>query len=160
MVSWDSDGTLAKFDELAWELTRTPKPITPAEITAWWDKLAARPSLFADLAPYADMVELVKTVRPLVAYTNIITGKPRRSTFPNAEQDKRDWFAKHVDSELEVIVCYASVKQKFIRREFDAHLLIDDLPSNIKRWEDAGGTGILHTDYASTVSQLRNFIEI
>ena len=49
------------------------------------------------------------------------------------------------------VVQYARQKADFSR---PGDVLIDDAPDNIRRWVKAGGFGILHADFNSTVAAL------
>lgn len=160
-VSFDSDGVLADFDKLASTIVgNSSRPTTSQEIEAWWKTLATRPSFFAELDHFPDMIAFVHSLKGKVDYIDVITGKPRPSSFPSAEQDKRAWLGQHLGTDVPVIVCYAKDKHLYIRSEYDIHVLIDDRKSNIDRWVKAGGTGIYHTSYEDTRAQLYKLLNI
>lgn len=58
----------------------------------------------------------------------------------------------------DLFICTTSSrKHEFInRKEGEFKVLIDDRPSNIAAWANAGGIGILHTDVDTTIKHIRN----
>jgi hypothetical protein len=51
------------------------------------------------------------------------------------------------------IIDYINKKQEFASPN---SILIDDREKNIEQWRNAGGIGVLHTDAASTIKQLKD----
>lgn len=148
-IALDLDGVMAQFDERVIELTGVkPKVLDDAGVL--WSTLERYPSFFADLKPYPEMVELFHEVKDKVGRVRVITGRPRKETFPNSVQHKTEWAKKHLDPNLEVVVCLSKDKQKHISKEHEHDILIDDRPDNINRWVKAGGIGILHTSPEKT----------
>jgi hypothetical protein len=135
-IAWDLDGVHAQFDESVIELTGVlPKTLDDAGIL--WSTLAKYPSFFADLKPYPEMIELYHEVKDKVGYSRVITGRPRKETFPNSSQHKIDW-------------ALSKDKQKHMSEDHTHDILIDDRIDNITRWVQAGGIGILHTSPEKT----------
>lgn len=148
-LSWDLDGVHAQFDEQVVELTGVqPKFLDDQGIL--WSTLAKYPSFFADLKPYTEMIDLFNETKDIVGQARVITGRPRRETFPNSAQHKVEWAKKHLDPNVEVIVCLSRDKQKHISKDHQVDILIDDRADNIQRWIAAGGVGILHTSHEQT----------
>lgn len=148
-LSWDLDGVHAKFDEQVWLLTGvTPKFLDDQGIL--WSTLSRYPSFFADLEPYPEMVELFNETKDIVGQARVITGRPRKESFPNSTQHKIDWAKKHLDPNIDVVVCLSRDKQKHISKTHTQDILIDDRIDNINRWVEAGGIGILHTSSEKT----------
>lgn len=70
-----------------------------------------------------------------------------------AEPQKRKWVAKHFGSATQVhLVRRAVDKAQFAK---PGCLLIDDKLKAIDPWKAAGGTGILHTDPAKTITEMK-----
>jgi hypothetical protein len=148
-IAWDLDGVHAQFDESVIELTGVlPKTLDDAGIL--WSTLAKYPSFFADLKPYPEMIELYHEVKDKVGYSRVITGRPRKETFPNSSQHKIDWAKKQLDPNIHVVVCLSKDKQKHMSEDHTHDILIDDRIDNITRWVQAGGIGILHTSPEKT----------
>lgn len=68
--------------------------------------------------------------------------------------------SSRVHIEDERFVCTTSTrKHEFMHRAHGKHqVLIDDRPSNIEAWANAGGIGILHTDPESTLRYIQEVI--
>ena len=74
---------------------------------------------------------------------------------PSREQSSRigkHVWVKHKIPGTKLILRYASQKQELATPE---SILIDDRQVNIDQWEAAGGIGILHTNTANTIKQLK-----
>ena len=78
-------------------------------------------------------------------------GKPGAK---QTEDEKRRWLDKYFGPRVPVIFVHDGV-EKFQHAKSRKHILIDDKEKVIKPWDEAGGTGILHTSAANTISQLR-----
>ena len=75
-----------------------------------------------------------------------------------APEDKIRWMKKNFRvprSRMRVVL--RPDKKKFAKdgRDGRPNILIDDHAGNIKEWETAGGIGIVHTDAASTINDLK-----
>lgn len=64
---------------------------------------------------------------------------------------KQLWVLKNLPS-VKLILAARQDKRKHARK---GYILIDDRIDNIKEWEDAGGTGILHTSALDTINKLK-----
>jgi len=65
---------------------------------------------------------------------------------------KRVWVKRELPG-VKLILRSADKKQEFASSN---SILIDDREKNIEQWKNAGGIGILHTDAASTIKQLKD----
>lgn len=65
---------------------------------------------------------------------------------------KRVWVKRELPG-VKLILKSADKKQEFASSN---SILIDDREKNIEQWKNAGGIGILHTDAASTIKQLKD----
>ena len=80
---------------------------------------------------------------------------PELLSSPSRENDSRVGKRLCVKRELSgshLILRSASKKQEFANPEA---ILIDDRPSNIKQWKEAGGITIHHTSAKETIKQLK-----
>lgn len=68
--------------------------------------------------------------------------------------------ARRVHIADERFICTTSTrKHEFMHRQHAKHqVLIDDRPSNIAAWSEAGGIGILHTDPESTLRYIQEVL--
>lgn len=147
MIFCDMDGVLTDFDRAYEERFGIPPKLTPRP--ELWEKVLATENYWLDL-PKKNGADT------LIAYLNrfgfsILTGLPVLG-YAKAEKEKRLWLKKHYNKEDGVICCLSKDKQNFGTRQ---DILIDDLPANIARWEQMGGTGILHTSAEETIKKLQ-----
>lgn len=141
----DLDGVLADFDgHIQEKLGRTfnVDPV-PGEDQIMWDYVKTVERFYFHLQPTAYMTQLWDAVGKLTANRQILTAVPRRTTCPTAEQDKRDWCARHLGPHTKVVVGpFSRDKWKHCK---PGDILIDDREDNIDEWQDKGqGIGILH----------------
>ena len=146
----DQDGVLADFDKGVHDLTG--QTIEQLGKKAMWKAVYSVPDFFEKLDWMPDGKELweyTKKYKP-----SVLTGLPGK----NGEEQKRIWVAKHMGSQVPVIVCPAAQKQKYAEeamREGFTPILIDDKNDNIQRWNAVGGIGILHRNTAHSVMELQ-----
>ena len=154
----DMDGVVADFDEYAARTLGIPPSsgIYPDEV---WYKLASNARLYRDLikTPYAD--ELVFQCSRIAKEQNyqlqFLTAVPKGNDVPWAFYDKVVWAQKYFPG---IPVMFGPFsKDKHVHCQ-PGDILIDDRKSNIEEWAAAGGNAILHTDFASTMSQLNHLI--
>ena len=75
---------------------------------------------------------------------------------PTSKVGKMKWLAKNTDFKRPNInLVLRSQKQKFATTDGKPNILIDDYKKNIGEWEAKGGIGILHTNVAKTISELK-----
>lgn len=147
IINCDLDGVLVDF-ERGFEMFYGSHPDDIDEPEMWrlieanadhWHDLPAMPGslkLWAKIAPYN---------------ARVITGCPSTG-FNAAAAGKRAWVAREMGAHVPIITCRSKDKQNHMQNEGD--ILIDDMQKNIKRWEAAGGVGILHTDAQLTIDRL------
>lgn len=147
IINCDLDGVLVDF-ERGFEMFYGMHPHSLSEPEMWkyidenadhWHDLPAMPGalkLWAKIAPYN---------------ARIITGCPKTG-YNAAATGKRHWIARELGKHVPVITCLSRDKQHHMQNEGD--ILIDDMAKNIKRWNDAGGHGILFEDAQEVVDIL------
>lgn len=155
-VYLDMDGVLADFDKRAMEILGVvPRDFEGQQgAQALWDKLDERDDFFSSLAPMPDCFDLVEGVKKLGFHPTILTGTPKRNTLRAATQ-KREWVARNLGKEYEVITCPS--KDKCLHMEKVGDVLIDDWEKWQSRWEDRGGRFILHTSAKDSLNRLKQY---
>lgn len=114
-----------------------------------WDKVLNTPDYWFNLPPKDDAFELIAYLHQFDFI--ILTGLPHHG-FDKANIEKRRWIEKHLGNDIKVICCLSKEKQNYLQQ---GDILIDDFQSNIDRWVNAGGLGILHKTAAQTITTLR-----
>lgn len=148
MIFCDMDGVLTDFDNaFKQRFGVAPKEMPRPEL---WQKVLATRNYWYDLPKKAGADKLVSYLNKF-GFT-ILTGLPVCG-FDKAEKEKRLWLKKHYNKEDDVICCLSKDKQNF---GTDSDILIDDLESNITRWKEMGGIGILHTSAEETIKKLQD----
>lgn len=112
--------------------------------------------LYLNLPPMPYAQRLIRQATWHTQDVQILSALPSRWTIAHAEEDKREWIAKHFPNEK--LVCNisnsANPKWKWAKA---GDILIDDKLSNILDWQKLGnGNGIHHNpiDFASTACRL------
>jgi 5'(3')-deoxyribonucleotidase len=86
---------------------------------------------------------------------HILTATPNVTEFRDRiARQKREWIQKHFGpfADENVHVCLRAEKAAFAA---PTHLLVDDMPSNCKEWNAAGGLAIMHSTAQNTIQHLR-----
>lgn len=113
-----------------------------------WKKITeAGVSFWADM-PY--MPDGEKLWNALKRYKPIILSAPTRDY--SSVQGKKKWMSKNIPNAPYIIERH---KDKYAEPNA---VLIDDRIKNIRKWEDAGGIGILHKKVDSTLKKLRDIV--
>ncbi|MGB9939307.1 hypothetical protein [Methanosarcina sp.] len=88
-----------------------------------------------------------------------LPGPERKKALTNAREGKIKWLRKELGSSYAetAILCYRPEKalQSGVSR-----VLIDDNSENIREWEEAGGTGILHKNTSRTIRCFGKILEV
>ena len=150
----DMDGVVADFNEYAHRTLGVPasQGIYPDDV---WQKLAANPRIYRDLVKTAYAHELVRfcikwCLQKDYEYA-FLTAVPKGNDVPWAFNDKVVWAQQNFPGIAVMFGPFSKDKHQHCQ---PGDILIDDRSSNIEEWRRAGGIGILHTDYADTVTQL------
>lgn len=149
IIYLDLDGVFADFLTTFDKIVGHPYDQDPV---AAWAKLDQVDHLFLNLEPFPYARELFDQLCNTGVETKILTALPKLTgKLHTAEQDKREWVAKHLSSDIEVICTDGwRGKSAYANRR---SILIDDSIRNIEDWFDHGGMGIWHTgrDYKSSL---------
>ena len=146
IIYLDMDGVLAdffggfakRFGKDHWKMIENKeKAITELQGT----------DFFYTLEPFNSSKELVQFVQTLVGWNGYgINSSPLRGDRDNSVYWKRRWLEKHyIVPPVENLV-FTGRKEQYAMDKIDGtpNLLVDDKPSNIKRWNEKGGIGILY----------------
>ena len=145
IIYLDMDGVLADFDKFVLErMGKTFKHKTgPGADKEMWDFLHSIDRMYFQLEPTPYCFEIVEAARAITSNVEILTAIPRRKKVPSAEQDKRDWIAKYLGSDIKVNMGPHSADKWKHAKPND--VLLDDRDDNIADWIDkAAGIGIFH----------------
>ncbi len=156
----DMDGVLADFDRGVNVLcgmqasSQAGKDDDPDYDNRMWEAIR-------NVDHFYDKLELIPGARDLFEriwskygkQCEILTGipKPKRGIV-TAGDDKKAWAKRLLSEDLAVNVVFR--EQKPIYCEGKGSILIDDRESNIREWQELGGTGILHVSAEETVREL------
>ncbi|HRZ18947.1 MAG TPA: GNAT family N-acetyltransferase [Methanofastidiosum sp.] len=70
----------------------------------------------------------------------------------HCKEDKLAWLKKEIG---DVPVIVTTKKEKYADKD---SVLIDDMPKNISKWQEAGGIGILHTSAENSIKKLQKIL--
>ena len=122
-----------------------------------WQDLPVDLFLQLPKMPDADVLwGYIKQFQPFM-----LTAVPRESRGPIANRAwkaKTRWMMKNFklpSSRMKIVLRKNKKNFAMDGRDKRPNILIDDHIGNIKEWESAGGIGILHTDAASTINDLK-----
>lgn len=150
----DLDGVLFNFRGMAELVLGKPYPeITKREL---WKMVNNYPNgWFEAIPPMIDGEELLEFCQNTSIPVKILTATGNRY-FDVTEQKRKacwNWYS----IETSKIITVKSGKDKDFYAT-DTSVLIDDTPAVIEAWVAAGGIGILHTDTASTLIELKKLL--
>jgi hypothetical protein len=144
----DMDGVLVDFDLGYQELTGITSQQADANgVEAFWSPLSkAGAKFWITLKWMSDGKQLWSYIKK---YNPILLSAPSREE--SSRLGKRVWVKRELP-DVKLILKSASQKQQYAS---PTSILIDDRQKNINQWNTAGGVGILHTNTANTIKQLK-----
>ncbi|MEQ8602119.1 MAG: hypothetical protein RIB45_02280 [Marivibrio sp.] len=173
----DLDGVLADFDAgvaalgfpADGRLNKKRAELTPelrAMKTDLYDAIERAGTFFLGLPPMEDAEELWRAVQPfepwiLTAPINADRGADHPAVMAIAQQ-KLAWVRTHLDASFpdERFACVDSgAKALYVARRPGVAILVDDRPTNIAKWHEAGGLGVHHTSAAESIATLTRLID-
>ncbi|MCR5094322.1 MAG: hypothetical protein K6B72_10150 [Lachnospiraceae bacterium] len=159
-IFFDMDGVLADFDRGVKELcgltpmSQNDKHRSRTADDAMWAKIR-------EIGHFYDKLELMPGAARMFeeiygrydSKCEILTGipKPRRGILC-AGEDKTRWVRRLLSEDITVNIVLREEKPQYCTGK--VCILIDDMEKNIKEWEAAGGTGILHVSADETLKRL------
>lgn len=155
VVYLDSDGVIADFPSKAAEILGPNWKGTPPQ--PFWDAIEAANAiepffLNLDVMPHA--IDGVTAIMDMFEYVNILTAtgrNPDMTRIADYAQQKVEYYKRLFPSLPVLTVARSPSKAMYANR---AGILIDDKAANVSDWIAAGGRGILHTSWSSTLAQL------
>lgn len=158
-IYFDMDGVLADFDRGVEELCGLPRPgqgksRTQEEDDLMWERIRTVEHFYDKLEPMPGAVEMFSEIRAEYGdRVEILTGipKPKRGIL-TAGDDKTAWVRRLLGEDIKVTIVYRAEKVNYCKGPMC--ILIDDLPVNVKEWEAAGGTGVLHRNPEETLLKI------
>lgn len=115
-----------------------------------WAQINSHPTYFRDMPPCEGakkFFDSISWIDPI-----ILTACPK-SNYAHVARQKRAWVREHLCASC-IILPVMGGRNKPLFMHAPGDILIDDFEKNIKAWEDEGGTGILHRDFATTKDEL------
>lgn len=174
-VFWDMDGCLADFERGVSEsfgidtsvLNKSRRFLTDEQYAEKKRMYAAinktGKKFWENLAPMPGAHDMWNVVQENFENVCVLTAHLANSSGIADCKEGKKAFMKRVynhDNHDKSFVCVKSVeKQNYVNYlGTEKAILIDDRESNINEWIAAGGIGILHTDPATTIAELKKYI--
>ncbi len=160
MIYLDMDGVLADFNRGVKELCGMEalpqgKFRNPEYDNRMWEKIRDTDHFYNRLYLLPGAKEMFDAIySKYKSRCEILTGvpKPERGIL-TAGQDKTAWTRRLLSPKVKVNIVLRKEKIRCCTGP-DA-VLIDDYAKNIREWQAAGGTAILHTSAENTLNQLK-----
>ena len=153
----DMDGVIADFTKRYKELYRMePREAEKKkEFNKFFDEfIETRQFETLDLMPGA-MDGLVFLRKHLTIPTQILSSTANEARYDEISKQKLIWLQTHGVTFTPNFVPGKRHKWKFARPDT---IIIDDTESVINQWREAGGIGILHKDWPSTLAILQMYV--
>lgn len=158
----DMDGVLADFDKFVFDnMGRTFDHQSGPSDTVMWDFLKTVEDMYYILPPTPYAKELWDAASSVGCPVKVLTAIPRRTSMPQAEEQKRRWFVKHSDLFGEnVDVNIGPFSRDKWKHAIPGDILIDDRIDNINDWASkGGGVAIYHKTIEGTLAALKGCID-
>ena len=157
MIYLDLDGVVADFSKRYKELYHMePREAEKKkEFNKFFDEfIATRQFETLDLMPGA-MDGLIFLRKHLTIPTQILSSTASQERYDSISKQKMIWLQTHGITFTPNFVPGKRFKYKFAGPD---KIIIDDTQSVIDQWKEAGGIGILHKDWPSTLAILRQYV--
>lgn len=159
-IYFDMDGVLADFDRGVKEMCgiTPPPPNTrhlPGGDAEMWAGIRKIEHFYDKLPPMPDAIDLFNMVYERYKdRCEILSGipKPDKQIY-TAGEDKENWVRRLLSEDIKVNIVFKEEKPRYCTGK-DC-ILIDDMKSNISKWQEYGGTGILHISCKDTLNILK-----
>lgn len=155
----DMDGVVANWDAAAREVVgHKVKDLNGRWPDEDWERVRSIEHFYRDLPkmPQADqLMELAKKFRDYLGWNlYMLTAIPHNNDHPHAFHDKIKWMDRYYPGIDVHFGPYSHDKQHHCR---PGDILVDDRPSNISEWTNAGGTAVHVTDnYDQALEELES----
>jgi hypothetical protein len=157
MIYLDLDGVVADFTKRYKELYRMePREAEKKkEFNKFFDAfIETKQFQTLDLMPGA-MEGLTFLRKHLTVPTQILSSTASEARYDEISKQKKIWLETHGITFTPNFVPGKRHKYKFAAPD---HIIIDDTESVINQWKEAGGIGILHKDWVTTLAILKLYV--
>ncbi len=145
----DLDGVITDFNKALSDLLGHPVKKDFGNDPAIWRAIdKAGENFWKNMSFMPDGHELWDYIKK---YKPTVLTSPTRH--PSSKAGKKVWLKEELPGVPYII---DSKKEQYAK---DGYILIDDREKNIKKWEEAGGVGILHKDAESSIKKLKKIME-
>ena len=162
-INLDMDGVVADFNSWCGNLLGRTVGWEGRDLSdEEWAILSNQSHAYAQLPLIPESVELVmlakKVAREYDMGLRFLTAIPRRTTMPEAEQDKKDWVEKYFPGIPVEIGPFSKDKKNWCN---PLDILVDDKRSNVLEWLSKGGISIYHTgNWEATLANFEKAIKM
>ena len=152
----DMDGVLSDFTKRYQEISgSTPERDDKSKrFGQFFDKFIEE-GHFATLDPMPGMILLIDFLRKAPVPTEILSSTAREDRHDAISKQKMIWLQTHGITFNPIFVPGKRLKYKYATPD---SIIIDDTESVIDDWRKAGGIGILHKDWMTTLAILRQYV--
>lgn len=152
----DMDGVIADFTKRYKELYHMePREAEKHKQFDIFFRQFIATSQFETLDLMPDAMVGINYLRRLPIPTEILSSTAREEFHADIQGQKRVWLKMHDIKFKQNFVPGKRNKYKFAE---PTHIIIDDTESVIRDWNNAGGIGILHTDWTNTLAILKKYV--
>ena len=161
-VFLDMDGVLTDFTGACEKLSEHMMVWYAADRERFWKQItAAGTGFWSDMPWMAGGRELHGFLKSAGLHPTILSALPspdRKIAMANARKGKTDWLKKELGTQYanKAILCFRPEKAL---QSGTSRILIDDNQDNIREWEEAGGTAILHKNTNRTIRCLGKIVK-
>jgi predicted pyridoxine 5'-phosphate oxidase superfamily flavin-nucleotide-binding protein len=150
------DGVIADFVKRYKELYRMePKEAEKSKkFDSFFDEFIAT-NQFATLDLMPDAMDAITYLRKLNVPTQILSSTANEKRYDDISKQKMIWLQTHGITFTPNFVPGKKYKYKYAAPD---KIIIDDTESVIEDWRKAGGIGILHKDWPTTLAILRLYV--
>ena len=110
---------------------------------------------FATLEPMPHAMDAIAYLRKLHVPTQILSSTANEKYHDAIAKQKMIWLQKYGITFTPILVPGKRLKQQYAAPD---KILIDDTQVNIDQWVAAGGIGILHKDWETTITILKMYV--
>lgn len=149
----DLDGVIADFDQHCINLFGHDPRKGGISDSVFWDMVETVED-FWETIPVKfgaeDLMEVAAPYKPI-----FLTGVPLGVNGERAHAQKPVWVQKHI-GDYQVITTMSRLKPTFMKNPGD--ILVDDRYRMIKKWEEAGGRGVIYKNPHESVEKLKKLL--
>jgi len=152
----DMDGVIADFEKRYKELYHMDPSQAEKQkkYNHFFDEFI-KTGQFASLDMMPGAMDGITFLRKLNVPTQILSSTANGERYDAISKQKMIWLQKHGITFTPNFVAGKRLKQQFASPD---KILIDDMESVINQWNDAGGIGILHKDWNTTITILKMYV--